>query len=61
MTSFIAFKSFSKSVDVTSTHDATMVGGASLNRGIILMAAAVDKALKGSMAREDMKKAWEEK
>jgi hypothetical protein len=52
---------FSKSVDATSAHDATLAGGASLNRGIILTAVAVDRALKGSMAREEMKKALEEK
>jgi hypothetical protein len=37
------------------------VGGTSLNRGIILAVAAVDRALKGSMAREEMNKALEEK
>jgi hypothetical protein len=61
MTSFVASKAFSKLVDVTSAHDVTLAGGASLNVGIILVAAAVDRALKGSMAREEMKKALEEK
>jgi hypothetical protein len=61
MTSFATSKAFSKSVDATSAHDATLAGGASLNRGIILTAAVVDRAFKGSMAREEMKKALEEK
>jgi hypothetical protein len=61
MTSFAASKAFSKSVDVTSAHDVTLVGGASFNGGIILAATVVDMALKGSMAREEMKKALEEK
>jgi hypothetical protein len=61
MTSFVAPKAFSKSVDATSTHDATLGAGASLNRGIILMAAAVDRALKGFIARQETKKALEER
>jgi hypothetical protein len=61
MTSFAASKAFSKSVDAISAHDVTLAGGASLNGGIILVAAALDRALKGSMAREEMKKALEEK
>jgi hypothetical protein len=61
MTSFTTSKAFSKLVDVTSVHDATLVGCASLNGGIILAMTAVDRALKGSMAREVMKKALEEK
>jgi hypothetical protein len=61
MTSFIASKAFPKSVDVTSAHDTTLAGSASLNGGINLATAAVDRALKGSMAREEMKKALEEK
>jgi hypothetical protein len=61
MTFFAASKAFSKSIDATSAHDATLAGGASLNEGIILTAAAVNKALKGSMSREEMKKALEEK
>jgi hypothetical protein len=61
VTSFAVSKDFSKSVDATSTHDATLVGDASLNGGIILVVAAVDKVLKGSMATEEMSKALEEK
>jgi hypothetical protein len=61
MTSFTASKAFSKSVDATSAHDVNLVGPASLNRGIILAVAVVDRALKGSKAREEMKKALEEK
>jgi hypothetical protein len=61
MTSFAASKAFFKSVDVSSAHDVTLARGASLNGGNILAVAAVDRALKGSMAREEMKKALEEK
>jgi hypothetical protein len=55
MSSFLASKAFSSLVDATGTHDATMAGGASLNGGIILVAAAADRALKGSLAREEMR------
>jgi hypothetical protein len=48
MTSIVVSKAFSKSVDATSAHDMTLVGGTSLNGGIILTAAVMDKALKGS-------------
>jgi hypothetical protein len=61
VTSFVASKALSRSVNATKAHDMTLAGGASLNSGIFLVAAAVDKALKGSMAREEMKKALEEK
>jgi predicted transcriptional regulator len=61
VTSFAVSEAFSKSVDATSAHDATLVGDASLNGGIILVVAAVDKVLKGSMATEEMSKALEEK
>jgi hypothetical protein len=61
MTSFTLSKAFYKSVEVTSAHDVTLAGGASLNGGIILAAVVVDRALKGSMAREKMKKALKEK
>jgi hypothetical protein len=61
VTSFTASKAFSKSVDATSTLDAALAGDASLKGGIILTAAIVDKVLKGSMAREEMSKALEEK
>jgi hypothetical protein len=61
VTSFVASKALSRSVNATKAHDMTLAGGASLNSGISLVAAAVDKALKGSMAREEMKKALEEK
>jgi hypothetical protein len=44
MTSFATSKASSKSVDATSAHDETLVGGASLNGGIILMAVAVERA-----------------
>jgi hypothetical protein len=61
VSSFTASRASSKSVDVTSTHDATLAGDASLKGGIILVAATVDKVLKGSMAREERSKALEEK
>jgi hypothetical protein len=61
VTSFTASKAFSKSVDATSAHDATLAGDASLKGEIILMVAAVDKVLQGSMAREEMSKALKEK
>jgi hypothetical protein len=61
MTSFATSKAISKSVDATSAHDATLAGGTYLNRGIILATTVVDRALKGSMAREEMKKALDEK
>jgi hypothetical protein len=50
MTFFTASKALFRFVDVTKAHDMTLVGGASLNGGIFLAAAVVDKALKGSMA-----------
>jgi hypothetical protein len=52
--SLAASKSFSTSIDVISTHDMTLAGDASFNSGIFLVAAAVDRALKGSMAGERM-------
>jgi hypothetical protein len=56
VTSFVASKSLFRFVDVTKAHDMTLVGGASLNGQIFLVAAVVDKALKGSMAGETMNK-----
>jgi hypothetical protein len=61
VTYFTASKAFSKSVDETSTHDVTLAGDASLKGGIILTKVAVDKVLKGSMLREKMSKALEQK
>jgi hypothetical protein len=61
VTSFVASKPLSRSVDATKAHDMTLAGGASLNGGIFLTAVAVDIVLKGSMAREEMSKALEEK
>jgi hypothetical protein len=58
VTSLIASRSFSRSVDVTKAHDITVVGGASLNGGIFLAVAAVDKALKGSMVGVRMTKSF---
>jgi hypothetical protein len=61
VTSFVASKALSRFGDATSTHGMTLAGGASLNGGIILTTTAVDRALKGSITREEMKKALEEK
>jgi hypothetical protein len=61
VTSFAASKAFSMSVDATSAHVVTLVGDASLKGWIIHVAVVVDKVLKGSMAREEMSKALEEK
>jgi hypothetical protein len=58
MTSFSASKSFSRFVNVTKARDMTLVGGASFNCGIFFAAAAVDRALKGSMAGERMNKSF---
>jgi hypothetical protein len=58
MTSFAASKSFSRSVVATIAHDMTLVGGASFNGGIFLVAAVVDWALKGCMAGERMNKSF---
>jgi hypothetical protein len=57
-TSFTASKSFSRFVDATKAHDMTLVGGASFNGGTFLVAAAVDRALKGSMVGERMNKSF---
>jgi hypothetical protein len=56
--SFAASKSFSRSVDSTKAHDMTLVGGASFNDVIFLVAAAVDRALKGSLVGERMNKSF---
>jgi hypothetical protein len=45
VTSFTACKALSRSVNATKAHDMTLMGGASVNGGIFLAAAAVDKAL----------------
>jgi hypothetical protein len=58
VTSFAASKSFSRSIDVIEAHDMTLVGGASFNGGIFLVAAVVDRALKGSMVGERMNKSF---
>jgi hypothetical protein len=59
VTSFVASKSFCRSVDVTKTHNMTLVGDASFNGRIFLTTAAVDRALKGSMVGERMNKRFE--
>jgi hypothetical protein len=51
VTSFTASKALSRPVDATKAHDMTLADGASLNGGIFLAAAVVDKTLKGSMVR----------
>jgi hypothetical protein len=54
VTTLAASRVFSRSVDLTKAHDMTLAGGASFNSGIFLAAAAVNKALKGSMSGERM-------
>jgi hypothetical protein len=61
VTSFAASKSFSRSIDVTKAHCMTLAGGVSFNGGIFRAVAAVDRALKGSMAGERMNKNLEVK
>jgi hypothetical protein len=61
VTSFTTSRAFSSSVDATKAHNTTLAGGASFNDGIFLAAAAVDKALKGSMVGKRMNKSLEEK
>jgi hypothetical protein len=39
-------------------HDMTLVGDASFNGGMFLVAAAVDRVLKGSVAGESMNKSF---
>jgi hypothetical protein len=56
VTSLVASKSC-KSIDVTKAHDMTLVGDAYFNSGIFLAAAAVDRALKGSVG-ERMNKSF---
>jgi hypothetical protein len=56
LTSFVASRVFSGSVDVTKAHDMTLAGGASFNGWIFLAAAVVDRALKGSIVGERMNK-----
>jgi hypothetical protein len=58
VTSLAASKSFSRPVDVTKAHNMTLAGGASFKGGIFLAAAAVDRALKGSMVGERMNKSF---
>jgi hypothetical protein len=58
MTYFAASKSFCKSFDATNTHDMTLVGDTSFNGGIFIAAAAVDRALKGSVAGERVNKSF---
>jgi hypothetical protein len=58
VTSLAASKSFSRSIDATTAHDMTLVGGASFNGGIFLAAVAMDRALKGSMVGERMNKSF---
>jgi hypothetical protein len=58
VTSFAPSKALFRSVDETKAQDITIAGGTSLNDGIFLVAAVVDKALKGSMVGERMNKAF---
>jgi hypothetical protein len=54
VTFFAVSKSLCRSIDVTKAHNMTLAGDASFNGGIFLAAAAVDSALKGSVAGERM-------
>jgi hypothetical protein len=56
VTSFATSKSFCRYVNVINAHDMTLAGDASFNGGIFLVAAVMDRALKGSMAGERMNK-----
>jgi hypothetical protein len=58
VTSFVASRAFSKSVDVIIAHDMTLVGGASFNGRIFFAVVTVDRALKGSMAAERINKSF---
>jgi hypothetical protein len=58
VTSVAASKSFCRSVDVINAHDMALVGDASFNSGIFLVAVAVDRALNGSVAGEMMNKSF---
>jgi hypothetical protein len=58
VTSFVASKSFCRSVTAINAHDMTLAGDAYFNGGIFLTVAAVDRALKGSMAGERMNKGF---
>jgi hypothetical protein len=58
VTSFVASKSFSRSVDATKAHDMTLAGDACFNGGIFLMVVVVDRALKGSMAGDMTNKSF---
>jgi hypothetical protein len=58
MTTFVACRSFCRSIDATKAHDMTLDGDESFNDGIFLAVAAVDRALKGSMVGERMNKSF---
>jgi hypothetical protein len=58
VSSFVASKSFYRSIDATKAHNMTLVGDAFFNGGIFLVVAIVDRALKVSMAGERMKKSF---
>jgi hypothetical protein len=58
VTSLVASKFFSRSVDAIKTLNMTLAGGASFNGGIFLATTMVDRALKGCMAVERMNKSF---
>jgi hypothetical protein len=58
VTSFTTSKALSRFVNATKAHDMTLVGGASFNGGIFLVATAMDKALMGPMPGERMNKSF---
>jgi hypothetical protein len=58
VTYFTTCKSFSRSVNATKAHNIILEGGASFNGGIFFAVAAVDRALKGSMAAKRINKSF---
>jgi hypothetical protein len=58
VTSFAASKSFSRSIDAINAHVMTLAGDASINSGIFLAVAAMDRVLKRSMVGVRMNKSF---
>jgi hypothetical protein len=58
VTSFVASKSFCRSVNATKENEMTLVGDAYFNGGNFLVTTTVDRAFRGSMAGERMNKSF---
>jgi hypothetical protein len=58
VTSFATSKAFCRSINAINATNMTLASDASFNGRIFLVAAAVDRALKGSMAGERMNKSF---